>query len=254
MQSNQRKLLAVFRNFVVSVGSRERLGFGLVEALDMALFLARQLKVCVWPIVELCLWVSLRFAEILCLCVTVFVFLCCAVTPQLPNTTASKDDKKALLLAAKKGEGDGTDTVVSHARILAEKDNPCVVFLLTLLWVKLEFLTGSVLELLRAREADIAALLPDAKRAELCTFLFQSLYFTNPAACRKLAAEALGLLSRSHLDSVVVLFTRELSQCKDLKEYLTYQRAVHASCHFSLVRTCIFVRFVVVVFVETCCG
>ncbi len=55
--ANQRKLLGVFRNFVVSVGSRERLGFGLAEALDMVLYLVRLLK--------------------------------------LPTTVASKDDKKA---------------------------------------------------------------------------------------------------------------------------------------------------------------
>jgi hypothetical protein len=42
--ANQRKLLGVFRNFVVSVGSRERLGYGLVEALDMVLYLVRLLK------------------------------------------------------------------------------------------------------------------------------------------------------------------------------------------------------------------
>ncbi len=65
-----------------------------------------------------------------------------------------------------------------------------------------------MVELLRVRENDLAALLTGTMRAELSYFLFQCLFFVNPASCRKSAAEALGFLSKCNLDAVVLLFTK----------------------------------------------
>ncbi len=96
---------------------------------------------------------------------------------------------------------------------------------------------GSTVDLLRTREADLQALLTGTMRAELSYFLFQCLFPANPKTSRQSAAEALGYLSKSNLDAVVLLFTKELQGAKDFKEYVTYQRAVPQACRFALDKT-----------------
>jgi hypothetical protein len=104
----------------------------------------------------------------------------------------------------------------------------------------LEFLTGATLELLRTREADLAIRLSGSSRAELSQFLFQCLYFVNPLGCRRLAAEALGYLSKSSSqEATVLMFTKELNACKEWKEFVSYQRGVREACKFNLDSTLI---------------
>ena len=168
--TNARKLLGIFRNFILSIGSQELQAFGLSEAISVVLHLARSL--------------------------------------QLPISKASKDDKKNLMPSTK---GEHTEQPANTV---------------------LEFLLGTLLELLRLRENDpdvpIKSIKPDVLNDAL-QFCFSCLFFVNTHSARAMAGECLGLFSKCHLEPVSLLFTKEFSLCKneeEFRQYVSYQRAV----------------------------
>lgn len=162
--SNARKLLEIFRNFILSIGSQET-SFGLSEAFAVVLSFAKQLRV--------------------------------------PNNVVDKKSK------AGKGAEPAPNTV-------------------------LDFLVGTLHELVKARENDPLESNPIVKvgkdeLGEVLNLCYNSLYRSNPSSVRKTAAECLGAFSRFHLDAVVALFTSHLTRCKsedDFRQYASYQLAV----------------------------